>query len=143
MLNRIASALILAAMAVVFALFQLKMIAPGDAFFIAVAIVVVFTGQQLIAREHMGLAHAAELAQPPVVCRLLRLPRAWRRGDGAGVRVHLNATFSPSLKGWAPFFCFLQHRQHCGDERVADDVAILEPDDRDVVERRQAVGDLT
>ena len=69
MLNRIASALILAAMAVVFALFQLKMIAPGDAFFIAVAIVVVFTGQQLIAREHMGLAEAAGS---------ILTPRSWR-----------------------------------------------------------------
>ena len=59
MLNRIASALIVAAMAAVFALFQLKMIAPGDAFFIAVAIVVVFTGQQLIAREHMSVGEAA------------------------------------------------------------------------------------
>ncbi len=41
------------------AVFQLGLIAPGDAFFLAVAIVLVFTGQQLIAREDMGLAAAA------------------------------------------------------------------------------------
>ena len=70
MLNRIASALIVAAMAAVFALFQLKMIAPGDAFFIAAAIVVVFTGQQLIAREHMSLGEAAT--------SILTQPASWR-----------------------------------------------------------------
>jgi hypothetical protein len=40
------------------AVFQFGLIAPGDAFFLAVAIVLVFTGQQLIAREGMGIAAA-------------------------------------------------------------------------------------
>lgn len=70
MLNRIASALIVVAMVAVFALFQLKMIAPGDAFFIAAAIVVVFTGQQLIAREQMGFAEAAT--------SIFTRPTSWR-----------------------------------------------------------------
>ena len=46
-------------MAAILVLFELGSIARGDAFFIASAIVVVFTGQQLIAREHMGFAEAA------------------------------------------------------------------------------------
>jgi hypothetical protein len=46
--------------------FQAGMIAPGDAFFLAVAIILVFTGQQIIAREDMGLYAATHsiLAQP-------------------------------------------------------------------------------
>lgn len=59
MLNRIASVLTVALMASVLVLFELGKIASGDAFFIAAAIVVVFTGQQLIAREQMGFAEAA------------------------------------------------------------------------------------
>ena len=59
MLNRIVNGLIVAGMASVLVLFELGMIARGDAFFIATAIVVVFTGQQLIARENMGFAEAA------------------------------------------------------------------------------------
>jgi hypothetical protein len=59
MLNRIINVLIVALMASVLALFEFGMVAPGDAFFIVAAIVVVFTGQQLIAREKMGFAEAA------------------------------------------------------------------------------------
>jgi hypothetical protein len=59
MLNRIASVLTVGVMASVLVLFETGKIAAGDAFFIAAAIVVVFTGQQLIAREQMGLAEAA------------------------------------------------------------------------------------
>jgi hypothetical protein len=59
MFDRIVNALIVAAMVSVLVLFELGSIARGDAFFIAAAIVIVFTGQQLIAREHMGLAEAA------------------------------------------------------------------------------------
>ena len=59
MLNRIVNLLIMAAMVAVLALFELRLMAPGDAFFIATAIIVVFTGQQLIAREHMGFGEAA------------------------------------------------------------------------------------
>jgi hypothetical protein len=59
MLNRIVNALIVTAMISVLALFEMGAIARGDAFFIAAAIVIVFTGQQLIAREHMGFAEAA------------------------------------------------------------------------------------
>jgi hypothetical protein len=59
MLNRIVNGLIVAAMVSVLVLFELGLIARGDAFFIATAIVVVFTGQQLIVREHMGLSEAA------------------------------------------------------------------------------------
>ena len=47
-----------AAVAVVVAL-QVGVLAPGDAFFAAIAIVLVFTAQQLIAREHMGIGAAA------------------------------------------------------------------------------------
>ena len=35
-------------------------IAPRDAFFIASAIIIVFTGQQFVARENMGFAEAAK-----------------------------------------------------------------------------------
>lgn len=59
MFRRIASVLIVALMVAVLVLFEMGKIAAGDAFFIAAAIVVVFTGQQLIAREDMGYAEAA------------------------------------------------------------------------------------
>jgi hypothetical protein len=58
-LNRIFNVLVVAAMVGVLVLFELGSIARGDAFFIVSAMVVVFTGQQLIAREHMGFAEAA------------------------------------------------------------------------------------
>jgi hypothetical protein len=60
MLATIWNVFLAAAAAVVAAGFQVGMIAPGDAFFLAVAIVFVFTGQQIIAREHMGLYAAAQ-----------------------------------------------------------------------------------
>ncbi|MBI1210847.1 MAG: hypothetical protein GC190_05250 [Alphaproteobacteria bacterium] len=41
------------------AAFQVGALAPGDAFFAAIAIVLVFTGQQIMVREHMGLYGAA------------------------------------------------------------------------------------
>ena len=69
MLNRILNVLIVAAMASVLALFEVGMIARGDAFFIAAAIVVVFTGQQLIARENMGFAQAATSMFQPATYR--------------------------------------------------------------------------
>jgi len=59
MLNRIINVSVVVLMGAVLALYEVGMIAPGDAFFIAAAIVVVFTGQQLIAREKMGFAEAA------------------------------------------------------------------------------------
>jgi hypothetical protein len=59
MLNRIINVSVVALMGAVLAFYEVGMIAPGDAFFIAAAIVVVFTGQQLIAREKMGFAEAA------------------------------------------------------------------------------------
>ena len=59
MLSTLWNLLLAAAAAVVAAGFQVGMIAPGDAFFLAIAIVLVFTGQQIIAREHMGLYAAA------------------------------------------------------------------------------------
>jgi hypothetical protein len=59
MLSKIANVFIVALMAAVLVLFELGVIAAGDAFFIAAAIVVVFTGQQLIAREHMSFGEAA------------------------------------------------------------------------------------
>jgi hypothetical protein len=69
MLNRIMNGLIAAAMVSVLVLFELGMIARGDAFFIATAIVVVFTGQQLIARENMGFARAASSMLQPQTYR--------------------------------------------------------------------------
>lgn len=59
MFNKIFSAVTVALMGSVLVLHQFGQIASGDAFFIAAAIVIVFTGQQLIAREHMGFAEAA------------------------------------------------------------------------------------
>ncbi len=59
MLSALWNLTLAAAAVAVAAVFQLGLIAPGDAFFLAVAIVLVFTGQQLIAREDMGLAAAA------------------------------------------------------------------------------------
>lgn len=59
MFSKIISIVTVGLMAAVLVLFQLGQIASGDAFFIAAAIVIVFTGQQLIARERMGFAQAA------------------------------------------------------------------------------------
>lgn len=59
MLDRIASLLTVGLMAGVLALFEMGDMAPRDAFFIAAAIVIVFTGQQFIAREEMGFVEAA------------------------------------------------------------------------------------
>lgn len=59
MFNKIVNLSIVALMVAVLVLFELGMIAAGDAFFIAAAVVVVFTGQQLIAREHMSFGEAA------------------------------------------------------------------------------------
>lgn len=59
MISKIVSILTVGLMASVLVFFELGAIAAGDAFFIAAAIVVVFTGQQLIAREQMGFAQAA------------------------------------------------------------------------------------
>jgi hypothetical protein len=58
MLANIISVFVVGLMAAVLVLFELGMIAAGDAFFIAAAIVVVFTGQQLLAREHMSFGQA-------------------------------------------------------------------------------------
>lgn len=59
MFGKILSVLTVGLMAAVLVLFQLGLIAAGDAFFLAVAVVAVFTGQQLIARENMGFVQAA------------------------------------------------------------------------------------
>lgn len=59
MFSRILSLTVVALMGVVLALYEMGSIAPGDALFIAAAIVFVFTGQQLIARETMGIGQAA------------------------------------------------------------------------------------
>ena len=58
MFHTVLNVLIVALMAAVLGLYEFRMIAAGDAFFIAAAIVVVFTGQQLIQREHMGFGPA-------------------------------------------------------------------------------------
>jgi hypothetical protein len=55
MLSTLWNLMLAAAAVTVAAGFQVGLIAPGDAFFLAVAIVIVFTAQQLIAREDMGL----------------------------------------------------------------------------------------
>jgi hypothetical protein len=70
MFNRIVNGLVVVLMGAVLVLFELGRIAPGDAFFIAAAIVVVFTGQQLIQREQMGLAQAATT--------MFTQPKSWR-----------------------------------------------------------------
>jgi hypothetical protein len=59
MLSTLWNLLLVVAAVAVAAGFQVGMIAPGDAFFLAAAIILVFTGQQIIAREHMGLYAAA------------------------------------------------------------------------------------
>ena len=66
MLSTLWNLLLVAAAVVVAVGFQVGLIAPGDAFFLASAIVLVFTGQQIIAREHMGLYAAAHslIARP-------------------------------------------------------------------------------
>lgn len=58
MFNTVLNLLTVGLMAAVLGLYEFRMIAAGDAFFIAAAIVVVFTGQQLIQREHMGFGRA-------------------------------------------------------------------------------------
>ena len=60
MLDRIASILTVGLMALVLVLFEMGSVAPRDAFFIAAAIIIVFTGQQFIAREQMGFVEAAK-----------------------------------------------------------------------------------
>lgn len=70
MFNRIINVLVVALMGAVLVLFELGRVAPGDAFFLAAAIVVVFTGQQLIQREQMGLAQAATT--------MFTEPKSWR-----------------------------------------------------------------
>ncbi len=70
MFNRIVNALVVVLMGAVLVLFEFGRIAPGDAFFIASAIVVVFTGQQLIQREQMGFAQAATT--------MFTEPKSWR-----------------------------------------------------------------
>jgi len=70
MLSALWNLVLVTAAGAVAAVFQLGLIAPGDAFFLAFAIVLVFTGQQLIAREEMGLAAAAH--------SLVRRPESYR-----------------------------------------------------------------
>jgi hypothetical protein len=55
MLSTLWNLLLVTAAICVAVAFQVGALAPGDAFFAAIAIVLVFTGQQLMAREHMGL----------------------------------------------------------------------------------------
>lgn len=59
MFSRIMSLTVVALMAAVLVLYEMGSVAPGDALFIAAAIVFVFTGQQLVARESMGWTQAA------------------------------------------------------------------------------------
>ena len=70
MFNRIINVLVVGLMGAVLVLFQLGRVAPGDAFFLAAAVVVVFTGQQLIQREQMGFARAATT--------MFTEPKSWR-----------------------------------------------------------------
>jgi hypothetical protein len=70
MFNRIMNGLVVALMGAVLVLFQLGQIAPGDAFFIAAAVVVVFTGLQLMQRDQMGLTQAATT--------MFTEPKSWR-----------------------------------------------------------------
>jgi hypothetical protein len=70
MFNRIMNGLVVALMGAVLVLFQLGRMAPGDAFFIAAAVVVVFTGLQLMQREQMGLTQAATT--------MFTEPKSWR-----------------------------------------------------------------
>jgi hypothetical protein len=59
MFDRIASVLAAGLMIAVLVMFELGQIAPRDAFFLAAAIIIIFTGQQFIARENMGFVEAA------------------------------------------------------------------------------------
>ncbi len=70
MLNRVMNGLVVTLMGAVLVLFELGKVQPGDAFFIAAAIVAVFTGLQLLQREEMGLAHAATT--------MFTQPKSWR-----------------------------------------------------------------
>lgn len=60
MFDRIASLLTVALMIGVIALFEAGRVSPQNAFFIAASIVIIFTGQQFIAREQMGFIEAAK-----------------------------------------------------------------------------------
>ena len=59
MFDRIASIMTAVLMISVLFMFELGQIAPRDAFFLAATIVIIFTGQQFIARESMGFFEAA------------------------------------------------------------------------------------
>jgi hypothetical protein len=59
MYDRIASVLAAGLMVAVLVVFELGQVAPRDAFFLAAAIVIIFTGQQFIARQDMGFVEAA------------------------------------------------------------------------------------
>lgn len=65
MFDRIVSLVPVALMGLVLFLFEAGQMAPRDAFFIACAIVIVFTGQQFIAREDMGFVEAAKAIAAP------------------------------------------------------------------------------
>jgi len=59
MYDRIASIVAAGLMIAVLVTFELGQVAPRDAFFLAAAIVIIFTGQQFIARQDMGFIEAA------------------------------------------------------------------------------------
>jgi hypothetical protein len=59
MYDRVASVLAASLMVAVLVVFELGHVAPRDAFFLAAAIVIIFTGQQFIARQDMGFVEAA------------------------------------------------------------------------------------
>ena len=58
MFDRIASVLTAVLMGAVLVMFETGQIAPRDAFFIGFAVVIIFTGQLVIARQDMGLVAA-------------------------------------------------------------------------------------
>ena len=60
MFDRIVSLVPVALMGLVLFLFEAGQMAPRDAFFMACAVVIVFTGQQFIVREDMGFVEAAK-----------------------------------------------------------------------------------
>ena len=95
MLNRVINTSIVLLMAGVLALFELGRLKPGDALFIAGAIVVIFTGQQLIQREQMGFVQAA--------ASMFTRPQSWASRSafaayfaclGLGLLVSVQAVFS-------------------------------------------------